>query len=76
MTGNRSWTDLYRHGETLARLAKSLETNYNNAMDEGDLHMALSWQEAARKMTNSCIAVAMTVLGVEDIVKGKQVIRV
>lgn len=71
---NRSWTDLYRHGETLARLAKSLETNYNNAMEEGNLSMALSWQEAARKMTNSCVDIAKTVLGVEEIVKGRKIV--
>lgn len=70
----RSWTDLYRHGEGLARMAKSLETQYHNCMEEGNIPMALSWQEAYRKMTNSCVDVAKTVLHVEEIVKGKQYI--
>ena len=42
-------------------------------MDEGDLHMALSWHEAARKMTMNCVDIAKTVLGVEEIVKGKKI---
>jgi len=72
----RSWTDLYRHGEGLARMAKSLETQYNTAEEDGNHAMMVIWQEAFRKMTNSCIDVAKTVLAVEEIVKGKQVIRV
>ena len=72
---SRSWTDLYVHGEKMYDTAKMLHTNMTNAQEREDYPMVVVWQEAFRKMTNSCVAVAMTVLAVEDIVKGKQVIR-
>lgn len=33
------------------------------------------WAEALRKITNDCVSIAKTVLGVEEIVKGKSKIR-
>ncbi len=53
--------------------AKMLKTNMVRCQEEGDYPMVLQWQEALRKMTNSCVDIAKTVLGVEEIVKGKKI---
>ncbi len=71
----RSWTDLYMHGERLSYISKSLYTQYKNAEEQGNKNMMLQWQEAFRKMTNSTVDVAKTVLAVEEIVKGKRIIN-
>ncbi len=63
------------HGERLAWTAKMLSTNLKKSQEDEDYPMVLQWQEALRKMTNSCVDIAKTVLGVEELVKGKTVIR-
>ena len=70
---SKSWTDLYSHGEKLNWLCKAALKKFKSAEEAGDDMMALAWSESFRKTTNSCIAVAMTVLAVEDIVKGKMI---
>ncbi len=58
-------------GQHLAWLAKSAETKYKSAIEKDDEIMSLAWLESARKTINSTIAVACTILNVEEIVKGK-----
>jgi len=58
-------------GQRLAWLAKSAETKYKSAIERDDELMSLAWLESARKTINSTITVAMTILNVEEIVKGK-----
>jgi len=70
---SRSFTDLYLWGQRLAWLAKSAQTKYKNAVEREDELMSLAWLESARKTINSTIAVASTILQVEDIVKGKRI---
>jgi len=53
-------------------MAKSAQTKYKTAEEKGDEVMALAWSESFRKMANATIAVACTVLNVEEIVKGKR----
>jgi len=68
---SRSWTDLYSWGERLSWMAKSSQTKYRTAEEKGDEMMALAWSESFRKMAKETIAVALVVLKVEEIVKGK-----
>ena len=69
----RAWHDMYWHGETLARLMKSYQTQYENAEERGDHGMMQIWGEALRKVTVNTSEIAKTVLRVEEIVKGKKV---
>ena len=68
---SKSFTDLYSHGAKLNTMAKAAFSKFQSADERGDEIMALAWHESFRKITNSTIAVAMVVLQVEDIVKGK-----
>jgi len=67
------WTDLYSHGEKLNWLCKKFLTNFKKAEQEDNEDMMIIWGECLRKVTMNCVDVAKTVLGVEDIVKGKRV---
>jgi len=68
---SKSWTDLYSHGEKLNWLCKSFYKKFKHAEEADDKEWMLAWGEALRKCTNSCVSIAMTVLQVEEIVKGK-----
>jgi len=70
---SRSFTDLYVWGQKLAWLAKSAQTKYKSAIDRDDELMSLAWLESARKTINSTIAVACTILQVEEVIKGKRI---
>jgi len=69
----RSWHDLYWHGEGLSTLCKKFYTEFRNAEERGDEEAMRMWGEALRKVTMNCVDIAKTVLGVEEIVKGKRV---
>jgi len=71
---SRSWTDLYAHGERLNTTIKMLNTNMLKDQEDGNYSMVLQWQEAIRKYTMNCVDVAKTVLGVEEIVRGKKIV--
>jgi len=68
------FTDLYKHGQRLNTLCKKFFTEFKNAEERDDNAMMIIWGEALRKVTMNCVNVAMTVLGVEEIVKGKRVL--
>jgi len=68
---SKSWTDLYSHGEKLNWLCKAALKKFKHYDEKGDDLMMIAWAEAFRKATNDCVAIAKTVLRVEDIVKGK-----
>ena len=56
-------------------LCRSFKTQFQNAEEKEDYGMMQIWGDALRKTTMNCADLAKTVLGVEEIVKGKQVIR-
>ena len=62
---------MYSHGEKLNWLCKSALKKFKSAEVAGDDLMMIAWAEAFRKATNDCVAIAKTVLKVEEIVKGK-----
>jgi len=70
---SRSWTDLYSHGERLNWICKKAFTEFKKAEEEDNKFMMLSWAECLRKTTMNTVEIAKTVLGVEEIVKGKRV---
>ena len=70
----RSWTDLYMHGENLMTLCRSFKTQFQNAEERKDYGMMQIWGDALRRTTNDTIAVAKTVLAVEELVKGKRIV--
>ena len=55
--------------------AQKAEIEFKNAEEEGNTNMMIQWGEALRKTTMNCQDIAKTVLGVEELVKGKTVIR-
>ena len=72
-TSNPAWHDLYWHGQNLAYIIKAFRTRFKAAVEEGDEAKMLKWGEAVRKKTVNCVDIAKTVLGVEEIVKGKKI---
>jgi len=62
---------LYTHGEKLNWLCQSFYKKFKHAEERDDHEWMLAWGEALRKCTNDVVAIAKTVLAVEDIVKGK-----
>ena len=72
---SKSWTDLYTHGERLNWLCRSALKKFKSAEEAGDNLMMIAWAESFRKCTMNCVDVAKTVLAVEEIVKGKNIIR-
>ena len=56
-------------------LCKSFKTQFQNAEEREDYPMMEIWGESLRKCTNDTVAIAKTVLAVEDIVKGKAIIH-
>jgi len=72
----RAWHDLYMHGENLSYVCKAFRTKFNHAEEDDNEEGMRIWGEALRKVTNDCVAIAKTVLGVEEIVKGKAKIHV
>ena len=73
MNDDTSWHDLYWHGKNLAYVCKGFRTKYKHAVERDDEAAMMIWAEGLRKMTNDCVAIAKTVLGVEEIVKGKRI---
>ncbi len=63
--------DLYSWGERLSWMAKSAQKKYKSAEERNDELMSLAWQDCFRKTAKETIAVALVVLKVEEIVKGK-----
>ena len=70
----RSWHDLYWHGENLAILCRSYKTQFQNAEANEDYEKMVIWGECLRKVIMNCSDIAKTVLGVEEIVKGKKIV--
>jgi len=70
-----SFTNLYKHGQRLNTLCKKFFTEFKKAEEEGNDDMMIIWAEALRKTTVNCVSVAMTVLGVEELLKGKNIAR-
>jgi len=66
-----SWTNLYKHGQSLNTVCKRFMTEFRKAEEENNEDMMIIWGEALRKVTMNCVDVAKTVLGVEEIVKAK-----
>jgi len=62
-------------GEQLNWLCKSFYKKFKHAEEADDQEWMIIWGEALRKVTNDCVAIAKTVLAVEEIVRGKQIIR-
>ena len=74
MTENlAAWHDLYWHGRNLAYVCKSFKTQFKHAEEREDYEAMKSWAEALRKTTVNCVDIAKTVLGVEEIVKGRKI---
>jgi len=69
-----AWHDLYWHGRNLAYVCKAFKTKFKHAKERDDEHMMQVWAEALRKNTQNCVDIAKTVLGVEEIVKGKKIV--
>ena len=67
-----SWTNLYKHGQRLNSVCKRFITEFKKAEEENNDELMIIWGEALRKVTMNCVDVAKTVLGVEDIIKGKK----
>ena len=70
---SHKWTDLYTHGERLNWLCKRFYTEFKKAEEDDNKDLMIIYGEALRKVTMNCVDVAKTVLGVEEIVKGKTV---
>ena len=70
----KAWHDLYWHGQNLAYNIKALRTKFKHAVEEDDEEKMLIWVEAIRKQTVNCVDIAKTVLGVEEIVKGRKIV--
>jgi len=68
-----SWTNLYKHGQNLNSVCKRFMTEFRKAVEEDNEDMMIIWGECLRKVTMNIVDVAKTVLGVEEIVKGKRV---
>jgi len=66
-----SWTNLYKHGQSLNTVCKRFITEFRKAEKEDNEELMRIWGEALRKVTMNCVDVAKTVLGVEEIVKAK-----
>jgi len=71
----KSWHDLYAHGEHLNTVCKRFITEFKKAEEQDDNAMMIIWGEALRKVTMNTVDIAKTVLGVEEIVKGKRVMN-
>lgn len=69
----KAWHDLYWHGQNIAYIIKAFRTRFKDAVEEGDEDKMQIWAEAIRKQTGLCVDIAKTVLGVEEIVKGKKI---
>lgn len=54
-------------------LCKSFYKKFKHAEEADDQEWMLAWGEAFRKVTNDTVAIAKTVLKVEEIVKGKMI---
>ena len=72
MTENPAWHDLYWHGRNMAHMCKAFRTKFDHAEKDGNDEAMRSWGEALRKTTMNCTEIAKTVLGVEEIVRGKK----
>jgi len=62
---------LYKHGQRLNALCKKAFSEFKRAEEEDNADMMIAWAECLRKNTMNCVDVAKTVLGVEEILKGK-----
>jgi len=68
-----NWTNLYTHGERLNWLCKRFFTLFKQAEEEDNGDRMIMYGEALRKVTMNCCDLAKTVLGVEELIKGKRV---
>jgi len=66
------FSDLYRHGTKLNIVAKRFFTLWKQAEQDGDDAKLLIYAECFRKYTMNIVEVAVKVLGVEELLKGKQ----
>jgi len=66
-----SWTNLYKHGQSLNTVCKRFMTEFKKAVEEDNEDLMIIYGEALRKVTMNCVDIAKTVLGVEEIVKAK-----
>jgi len=74
MTSDSSWHDLYWHGQNLAYVCKGFRTKYKHAQENDDEEAMRIWGEALRKITMNTVEIAKTVLGVEEILKGRKIV--
>jgi len=66
------FTDLYKHGAKMNTVAKRFFTLFKQAEEDGDDAKLLIYSECFRKITMNIVEIAYKVLGVEELVKGKQ----
>ena len=67
------WHDLYTHGERINFVCKSFDKKFRHAERDDNEAMMQIWGEALRKATMNCVDIAKTVLGVEEIIKGRAI---
>jgi len=65
------FTDLYKHGAKMNTVAKRFFTLFRKYEEEGDEEKLLLWAECFRKQTMNVVEIAVKVLGVEELLKGK-----
>jgi len=68
-----SFTNLYKHGQRLNTLCKKFFTEFKKAEETDNSDLMIIYGEALRKVTMNTVEIAKTVLGVEEIVKGKSI---
>ena len=66
------FTDLYKHGAKMNTVAKRFFTLFKQAEKDGDNEKLLIYAECFRKYTMNIVEVAVKVLGVEELLKGKK----
>ena len=65
------FTDLYKHGAKMNTVAKRFFTLFKQAEEEGNEEKMLLWAECFRKQTMNIVEIAVKVLGVTELLKGK-----
>jgi len=66
------FTDLYRHGARMNTVAKRFFSNFKKAEEEDNEDMLRIYGESFRKITMNIVEIAVKVLAVEDLLKGKK----